>query len=189
MDTDKKLVLPGDEVGTTEEYIGGDGTYENNGKLFSSVTGVLVIDNIDKIVSVKPVTSSPLVLNVNDSIYGKVIDIRGSMAFVDIAVVGNNQRSIPTGGSNASLHVSKVTNEYLKDISRMLSIGDIIRAKVIQTQPSVQLDTRENKFGVVVSKCRKCNVNLEKYGKECSCTVCDTKYKKKTAHDYGKIEF
>src|SRR5438093_1376812 len=39
-----KMVLPGDEIATAEEFEPGEGTYEKNGLVFAATPGVLVLD-------------------------------------------------------------------------------------------------------------------------------------------------
>jgi exosome complex component CSL4 len=108
------------------------------------------------------------------------------MALVHVVKVKGVDRTISIGDSIGSLHVSKVMSDFLKDITAAYKIGDIIRAKVIQVQPSLQLSTAGNDLGVINANCTECRVPLKKKGKELECPLCETKFKRKIANDYGE---
>jgi exosome complex component CSL4 len=187
-DQERRLLLPGDEIGTAEEYIAGEGTFEQDGKIFSSNTGYLDIDKNEMIVRVKPATSTPVILKINDLVYGVVYDIKGSMVLVNVSKVIGEDRDIAMGDTMGSLHISKIQEEYLKDIGEAFKVSDIVRAKVIQVEPSLQLTTNGRNQGVIVANCIECQMPLEKKGRDLICPQCETKYRKKLAEDYGTVK-
>src|SRR5207253_8687121 len=86
---------------------------------------------------------------------GVVDDIRGMMATATITAIHGRPRQI-SGESEGTIHISNVSEEYTEDIHDMYRLGDIIRAKVIQVKPSVQLTTAERDLGVVKALCSVC---------------------------------
>ncbi|MEE8402029.1 MAG: hypothetical protein V3R86_07750, partial [Candidatus Hydrothermarchaeaceae archaeon] len=64
------FVLPGKEVGFSEEFIPGDGTYEEEGKIFSSATGLVNLDLKERKITVAPKTGVPSVLKEGDKVIG-----------------------------------------------------------------------------------------------------------------------
>jgi len=64
---EKRLVLPGEELGTTEEFLPGKGTYEEGGKIYSAVAGVLDIDTKEMAILVRP-ANPPVKLKVGDPV-------------------------------------------------------------------------------------------------------------------------
>src|SRR4030067_254438 len=54
-----------------------------------------------------------------------------------------------SGQAEGTIHISNVSEEYTEDIHDMFRLGDVVRAKVIQTKPSLQLTTAEGLLGVV----------------------------------------
>ena len=89
------FVLPGELVGTTEEFKPGAGTTISAGDIYSTATGNVIIDRKARIVSVKPNTLTPNILKVGDIIYGKITDVRESGAMVEIAgIEGKEDREI-----------------------------------------------------------------------------------------------
>ena len=94
-----------------------------------------------------------------------------------------------TGDTSATIHISKLSSDYVQDVGREFRPGDLIRAKVIQTKPSVQLSTQEPHFGVVKASCRKCRAPLSVHGKALKCEPCERVENRKVADDYGDINF
>lgn len=181
----KKTVLPGDEVAVAEEFMPAEGTYEYDGKILSSLAGELQLDQEEKVAKVFP--KNPLVeLKNGDSVFCRITDVRASMAICEIFAAEGREREI-TGETSATIHVSKLSSEYVQDVGREFRPGDLIRAKVIQTRPSVQLSTQEPHFGVVKALCRKCRCPLTRQGKSLKCEPCERVESRKLADDYGDI--
>lgn len=182
-----KTVFPGDEVAVAEEFMPAEGTYELDGKILSSLAGNLELDQEEKIAKVTP--KNPLVVLKNgDSVFCRITDVRASMAICEIFAVEGKEREI-TGDTSATIHVSKLSSDYVQDVGREFRPGDLIRAKVIQTRPSVQLSTQEPHFGVVKARCRKCRSPLSVHGKALRCEPCERVENRKVADDYGDINF
>ncbi|UCH89150.1 MAG: exosome complex RNA-binding protein Csl4 [Thermoplasmata archaeon] len=183
----KRFMLPGDVIGTSEEYIAGDGTFESDGKIYSSNTGYLEIDADEMVARVNPVTSMPVILKKNDLVYGYVYGIKGSMTIIEVAKVIGKARGISMSDTMGSLHISKIQSDFLKDATQAFKVGDIIRAKVIQVEPSLQLSTQGKNLGVILASCRECNLPLKREGKGLCCPQCESRYSRKLAQDYGNV--
>lgn len=183
----RKVMYPGDEIGTSEEFIAGDYTYEKDGKILSSNFGFLELDRKERIAKIKPITSIPVTLKVGDQVIGVIYDLKEAMATVDIVRVIDRTRAI-SGNSSAAIHISKVANEYVPELNRAFKIGDIIRAKVIQVEPSIQLTTANEFLGVIKASCPICSKPLVLKGNELYCALCERNWQKKFAKDYGTVK-
>ena len=182
-----KTVLPGDEVAVAEEYMPAEGTYEHDGKILSSLAGELELDEGEKVAKVK--AKNPMVtLKNGDSVFCRITDVRASMAICEILAAEGKDRDI-TGDTSGTIHISKLSSEYVQDVGREFRPGDLIRAKVIQTKPSVQLSTQEPHFGVVKALCRNCRCPLTKQGKALRCEPCERVESRKVADDYGDVNY
>jgi exosome complex component CSL4 len=180
-----KLVIPGEYIGTTEEFLSGEGTYEENGKIFATNVGILELNNKEMKIKVKPTTDVPVVLKIGDIVIGVVDSVRDSMAIVDVVMVANKKRAI-TGDAEATLHVSEISRDYVEDLKRELHNRDIIRAKVIQIKPSLQLSIKEPSLGIIKTICLRCYSPLKMKGQVLHCPICKYTEKRKIANDYGK---
>src|SRR6266508_311067 len=164
---ERKMVLPGDEIAVAEEFEPGEGTYEAKGLVFAATPGVLELDPANRVARVRAF-NPPAELRVGDIVYGAVDDIRGMMATATIQAIHGRARQI-SGESEGTIHISNVSEEYTEDIHDMYRLGDIIRAKVIQVKPSVQLTTAEPSLGVVKALCSVCRGPLEMRGRDLYC--------------------
>jgi exosome complex component CSL4 len=182
----KKKVLPGDEVAVAEEYLPAEGTYEENGVVYSALTGDLQVNDGEKTVSVQ--AENPMVsLAIGDSVFCEVTDVRASMAICEVVMVEGRSRNI-TGDTNGTIHVSKISQDYVQDVGREYRPSDIIRAKVMQVKPSIQLNTAGAHFGAVKSLCRVCRSQLRRADKGLYCDLCEEYEPRKIADDYGFVE-
>jgi len=186
-DMDGKTVMPGDEIAFAEEFEPGPYTYEQEGKVRSSIVGAVKFDLNERIATVVP--HNPIVeLQIGDVVIGIVTGYRGAMAVINIVkVVGKDREMVPVQG-DGTIHVSKVSHDYLEDITREFQLTDIVRAKVLQVKPHVQLTTEEEDYGVLRSICELCGRTLKRKTHKLYCTECDKFFYRKTAVDYGSGE-
>ena len=175
-------MLPGDEVAIAEEYISGEGTYEKDGKVYASAVGELDLDPREKLAKVV-LDNPPVVLSEGDVVIGEVTDTKPAMAIVSIIAQEGNKRSV-SSETLASIHVSKLSSSYVEDAGDVMRPGDLIRATVIQAEPSVQLSTAGPHFGVIRALCGRCREPMEKKGHHLYCEHCDRTEDRKIADDY-----
>lgn len=181
-----KLVLPGDQIAVAEEFEPGEGTYERNGLVFAATPGVLRLDEQSRVARVQPF-NPPAELQAGDIVYAVVDDIRGMMATATVNAIHGRSRQI-SGETDGTIHISNVSEEYTEDIRDMYHLGDIIRAKVIQTKPSVQLTTAEPDLGVVRALCGICRGPLEMRGRDLYCPRDERAERRKVARDYDSLK-
>lgn len=178
----QKIVIPGEEIATSEEFMSGKNTYEDKGIIIASTMGKLEIDTEEMIANVKPI-NEPVVLKVRDEVYGVVLDIRGPMVTLEVSRVKGLDRGI-SSETFASLHISEISRGYVSEAGREFRIRDIVKAEVIQTSPSLQLSTAKPNLGVVQSLCMKCRNVLKRQNNYLFCENCERKENRKLANDY-----
>ncbi len=186
MSEKKKIVVPGDEVGTSEEYIPGEGTYETDGKILSSTVGVVEYDDDDMVVRTKPL--NPVVeIERGDIVIGTVVMVRDTMVVIDINKIEGKDREI-SGDTSGTIHVSKASQSYVKDLKKEFRIGDYVRAKVMQAKPSVQLTTGYPEYGVIKALCTRCRGPMVRKGTMVYCPRCERTETRKISSMYGKLK-
>ncbi|MEI6795502.1 MAG: exosome complex RNA-binding protein Csl4 [Methanomassiliicoccales archaeon] len=185
---EKRSVVPGEEVGVVEEYMPGIGTWEDeDGKIHAALLGELQIDNEEKVVTVT--AQKPMTLLVpGDLVFCQVTDVRSAMAICEVVAVEGKGREV-TGDTNGTIHVSKLSQEYVQEVGKEVRPSDIIRARVTQVKPSVQLTTASEHLGVIKALCRKCRQPLVKVEKGLYCATCDRQDYRKMADDYGDVNY
>jgi exosome complex component RRP4 len=113
---DKDLVIPG-EILAEEGYYSGRGTFNDDGKIFSSLLGLVSLRS--KKISVIPLKSKYLPKR-GDVVIGKITDVRFSMWEVDI-------NSPYTG----ILPASEVFGREKKDLKKAFDLGESLFVRVI----------------------------------------------------------
>ncbi|MCD6513037.1 MAG: exosome complex RNA-binding protein Csl4 [Thermoplasmata archaeon] len=182
---DGTLVMPGDEIAKAEELIAGEGTYEENGVIRSSIIGLFKPDREKLIAMVKPLSDIPLTLHNGDTVLGEVKQVMESMVMVKIIHVAGKKRQI-AGEKDAAIYISNISEEFVKNTSEKFKIGDIIRAKIIRTSPAIQLSTKGREYGVIKAYCSTCRHPLIMKNNHLECPVCGRRESRKIADDYGK---
>lgn len=185
----KKIdVFPGDEVAVEEEYMASDGTFAQDGKVYAAQFGQLVLDEEEytaKVITPNP----PNVLKVGDIVYATIAGIRNTMATVDVVATDHSKRQVG-GETYGTIHVSKISPDYTDDVSNEFRVGDLVRARVIDVSPSLQLTTKDPHLGVVKSLCGTCKTEFKKSGKnKLRCEKCNYSLPRKLADDYGDVVY
>jgi len=177
------IVLPGERLGVIEEFIPDSGTYVKDSVIYSKIIGHVLMDLLNKRVSVYPLVNSAVTPKLGTTVLGQVGNAQTDNALVRIFKVGNKKVSGVFGGM---LHISDVSDRYITSMNEVCKSGDIIRAKVISEKNQIyHLATQDKHLGVLYAFCSRCSTitNLDHY--ELRCPKCGNIEKRKTAIDYG----
>lgn len=183
---EKRLVYPGDPVGVAEEFVPGPGTYEENGDVFAATVGYLTLDTNDFVARVESFSQPPAVVKPGDIVIGVVQMTRASMAIVEVHKIASQPNRGVGGDTNGTLHVSKTSDRYVENMDDVFRVRDIVRAKVLETDPAIQLTTKGPHLGVLKSYCPRCGSAMVLKGHGVVCPECDWKDTKKLADDFGQ---
>lgn len=183
----QNVVLPGDELSTSEELLAGDGTFEEEGVIRASRMGIYEIDEKRRTATVKPLTSIPILIKNGDIVLSEVTSVRSMMVIADVFHVAGQKRPI-SGDTNGTLHVSEISTSYIKNPEDAFVLGDIFRSKVIQVKPSLQLTTKGREYGVIKALCMQCRHPLTLKDNVLECSQCGHREKRKIASDYGSFD-
>lgn len=181
---EKTFVLPGDLIGTTEEFEGGDNTFTVRGDIHSLATGHVMVNKKRRKISVKPTTSVPPTIGKGDIIVGTIMNVRDSMALVQIGgIKGNDEREFINPGI-AAIHVSNVKESYVKEMSQEFSVSDVVKAKIINTE-NMRMTTAGDDLGVMSARCSNCGTTLKLDDNKLKCPECGHVETRKLSSDYG----
>jgi exosome complex component CSL4 len=182
---ENNFVIPGDMVGTSEEFLPGRGTYEENGNIYANTTGRVAFDKKERAVYIEPVTNVPPTPREGDIVIGRVTDIKGSVALVELSrIKGALDREI-AGNTAAAIHISNVKDSYVQDLTQEFGYQDIVKAKVIDTK-NMRLSTVDKSLGVITSQCSRCRTPLKFENGKLKCPQCERRESRKLSSDYGK---
>jgi len=182
-----EFVIPGDKLGVIEEFIPDFGTYVKDGSIYAQITGYVLMDLMNRKVSVYPLIRKAQTPEVGKIILGSVLNVQDSLATIRIVKVGRRYLS---GFFTGLLHVSEASLGYTNTMYDVCRIGDIMRAKVISDKNRVyHLSTKGSNLGVVYAFCSMCGGVLApvKNNRKVRCVECGNLEKRKTASDYGEV--
>lgn len=186
---DGDFVLPGDTLAYAIEFAPGEGTHEDGEYVCASWTGIASHDTDDRTVSVEPIVSTPVQVRQGDDVIVYVTRTRSSMVIGNVAAVRGKEERNVSGDDEATLHISKISEEYVDEIEDAYRSGDILVARVISDDPSIQILTKGEEYGVLKAFCTRCRTPLKRKGdsdKHLECPSCEHEETRKLAEDYGK---
>lgn len=177
------FVLPGDVVGSAEEFVPGECTYVRGGVIYASTAGLVDIDPETKSASVIPKTNAPPKLCHGDIVVGEVVDLKDSLVVVSLAFKKGYENR-PLSDEEATIHISNVRNSYVKDLRQMFSLRDILKAKIIDERQR-RLSTGDEDLGVVKAYCNRCMTGLVRKDGRLVCPSCSNTETRKLSTSYG----
>ena len=184
MSEDKELRFPGDELVTVEEFTAGEGTYEEEGLIRASVVGKTRVDEKNKTIEVHS-ENYPPIMRMGEEVIGVIAGVRSSMVMVDIvSVVGRGEREV-ANRDEGTIHISKISNDFVSEITNCFKNRDIIKAKVIQINPSLQLTTAGKDLGVIQAYCSRCREKLIRVDRKLKCPSCLNMEQRELSALYG----
>jgi len=179
-----EFVVPGDRLGVIEEFIPNSGTFVEDDKVYSKVTGRILLDFANKKISVYPLTRATNIPKVGSIVTGIASSLQDSTANIRMIKVGRRYLSGPFTGV---LYISDVSFEYVETMFDAYRMGDIIRAKVISNKNRVyHLSTKGADLGAIYAFCSRCGDLLKVKNREMRCENCGNIEKRKVASDYEK---
>jgi exosome complex component CSL4 len=182
---DTEMVLPGDELAASEEYMPGSGTYERGGTIFAAVTGVKRVMEGEMTLAVIPFRKTP-VLSAGDVVVGEVTGVSNALINVSVAYIEGEGSKRKASGDGV-VHVSKASRDFNDDLRKLFGAGNIVRASVLQAVPSLQLSTEGEELGVIQARCPRCRSVMSRAGRDLRCNECERDERRKLASDYDEF--
>ena len=109
------------------------------------------------------------------------------MVSVEIVKVKGNNRSIG-GYTVGTLHIAKMSKEYVSDIREIYQVNDLIQATVIKSKPAIELSTADKKDGVVFARCGITHDILKLMDGELWSEELRERVPRKISSMYGKVQ-
>ncbi len=150
MEKDKKSVVPGDFLGTSEEFTQGKGVYDEEGNLYALQIGEIGI-NDKRGMDVLPLVETPPILKEGDVVIGRITDIRDTVAIVSIACMsmkGKEKREI-AASTQGVIHISNVKKGYVSELQQEFGYLDVRGAKSVWSSPSISILTTLSFFSSI----------------------------------------
>ncbi len=185
MGKDKKnqVVLPGDPLAVSEEFLPGKYAYDDSGRIRALLAGKVVEDMTAREISVKPVAVASTV-EVGDYITGQVETVQTNSANLRIYYVNGN----PSQKGFSGMLLMRGDPRQRGPRRTYVKLGDIARARVSSTLNAIiQLSIDDPHSGVVSALCSNCGRPLTRAGNRAKCDECGNVEERKFADDFGQI--
>jgi len=183
-----KFVIPGEQLGISEEFMPGRWTYEEQGGIYAAVSGMVAIDMKDRRINVLPKANTPPLLKEGDVVLAKILDVKPQIALVEVIKLRGVDRALP-GVVKGIIHVSKARERYVADLSTEFGFGDIVMARVVSTKREpLELSTAGKRLGVIKAFCPRCGKAMERFKQGLRCRGCRIMERRKLSMDYGSGE-
>jgi exosome complex component CSL4 len=178
-----KYVLPGDEIGISEEYLPGRNVIDLDGKLFSLAYGKVQKDDVRLVMSVRT-GKEKMRPRMGELVFGQVVkDDRGSQT-VRVGAYADREGHLHEIDFTGIIRQPRGHGE-----ERMppIKVGDYVRAKIIREGDFPELGVLAPNLGVIMALCSNCRTLLVKSSSGLKCPNCDNMEQRKTAKDYGIV--
>ncbi|PIT84432.1 hypothetical protein COU37_03505 [Candidatus Micrarchaeota archaeon CG10_big_fil_rev_8_21_14_0_10_45_29] len=183
----KRKASPGEEIGTEEEFVAGAGTYVEGSAIHSALEGEISDEGRTLSVSRPNRVSQP---GLGVKVIGRIENIIDPIAIVSIHEMEGESARFPITGVNFVLRASNIKKGYTRKIRDEYSIGDIIRAKIVEIKNGeCQLATDEDDLGCLKaysSSRKRCALHKTPTGLKCEND--DKKENRKIASDYISVQ-
>jgi exosome complex component CSL4 len=180
------LVVPGELLGTAEEFVPGHGTYEDHGKIYAALLGRPRLNTQERQILVDALHAIPKISD-DDLVYARVDEVKSAMAICTIVAAADSRRAVP-GAPEGTVHISKAKDGYTDSLGDEFQAGDLLIARVLQSQPTIKLTTAAPELGVLSARCTVCHGLLTMGPKDLQCPRCGNNERRKTAKGYGSGE-
>jgi exosome complex component CSL4 len=179
-----RLVLPGEYIGTEEEFIASTGTYEDNGRVYSSNVGNVEVGQ-DYRVKVRG-KKEEVFVQPGDEIIGVVTEINEPLVVVagEYLIKMGRVYEIKV---RALVHASRIMGHYLDQCSKVVKTRDVVRGKVVSTRGKIDLTLEPPDEGVIFAFCSRCRKPLQRINSGLYCTYCQKNEVRKVSRKYGEI--
>ena len=182
----KTIVIPGDFLGYSEEYLPGKNTMEVNSKIISASFGEVVKNDRELVASVDNGIRKIYPKN-EDIIYGRIV--KNDSRQVSIQIVGI-EKSGKVEKYFADGYIRNV-QDYKRDERKVqtIHIGDLIRGRIIRIGQNLEITLNGKRLGVLKSRCSRCSEVLVLKNGALFCENCNRSEMRKIAPDYSAPEF
>jgi len=180
----ESVVLPGDVLAVSEEYLPGKYTYEDSGSIRALLAGRVLQDRAKREISLKPASVAKSLV-VGDYVTGQVETVQTNSANVRIYYL--NGKPTEKGFSSMLLLRGEPSGRGARRRT-YVKLGDIVRARVSSTLNAIiQLSIDDPRSGVIFALCGNCGRPLLRAGNRAKCDECGNVEERKFANDFGQV--
>ncbi|MHA1274187.1 MAG: exosome complex RNA-binding protein Csl4 [Promethearchaeota archaeon] len=185
----EEIVVTGQYLGVIEEFLPDKQcTFIKDGNIYASISGMVKLNEQKRELEIETHQEKDRkTVKIGDIVIGTIIFLRKYSVGLNFYTI--NRKVHFNSGYLGNIHVSNISNRFVRDLKEAFQITDIVRAKVIDHNLNeYYLTTSSKHLGVIHADCMQCGTPLEKIGfNKLKCPFCGHIEQRKLADDYGKI--
>jgi len=160
------IVVPGEELGVAEAYMGGEGTYQRNGVIYAKYIGILEVSGREVRVNRVKEHRIPVV---GQLVLAEITGKNGIVVLTKVWGLWKSEKKVRVlkNPFTAALLQQETTGE--------LNVSDIIIARIssiVGKQILLDMPPNMKEVGVVWSMCEYCGSLRRRYGYSLVCSNC-----------------
>ncbi len=183
----EEVKMLGDYLGTIEEFVPGEGTYSDDGKIYASNIGKAMVDKENHIAKID--AKMPPEIKKGEVIFGDVLGVRKNTVTVIARKIQGVKGDID---AKTSIYVSNISKGYVDKPEDLFGIGDIVKGVITKMDHNlIDISTKEDNMGVVKAFCKRCRHSLDCVDAPSGklvCPSCGHREQRKVSKDYNKVE-
>ncbi|TFF95758.1 MAG: hypothetical protein EU544_02085 [Promethearchaeota archaeon] len=186
---DGEIVATGQYLGVVEQFLPDKRTtFVKDGEIYATKTGMLQIDKDKRELEIKTHQEKERkTVRMGDIVIGTLVFLRKYSVGITFYII--NRKLHFNSSYFGNIHVSNISNRYIKKIEEAFQKTDILRAKVSKQEfNEYELTTVGKNLGVIHADCSRCGTTLERIGfNKLRCPFCGNLETRKLAEDYGDV--
>ncbi len=172
-------MVPGEELGTAEEYEASGYAYSNNYRVLSSAIGIAHFNRSLHVVHVAPLKHH-YYPTFNDVVRCIVVSITSRAAIMRCFAVEKGERVAYLKYPVTGIVPSIFSGEH--SIDEAVGIGDVVRGRVVSRKgPPFTVSISGFAFGVVSAMCPRCRGHMRRKGNHLHCPRCGISVRRKVS--------
>ena len=179
----------GQYLGVVEQFLPDKRTtFVKDGEIYATKTGMLQIDKDKRELEIKTHQEKERkTVRMGDIVIGTLVFLRKYSVGITFYII--NRKLHFNSSYFGNIHVSNISNRYIKKIEEAFQKTDILRAKVSKQEfNEYELTTVGKNLGVIHADCSRCGTTLERIGfNKLRCPFCGNLETRKLAEDYGDV--
>lgn len=188
MDSKKQqgMVFPGEFLTTEEEFASGQNTFtDDDGSVRADSVGVPIVNEARREIEVGKKARIVKAAGVGSTVFGRIMLVKDNMAVIELLSAESNGEPRRLLFSSGSVMVSRVSQNYVKNLRDEFRIGDLVKAKIIEVSNyGIELSTSDRGLGVVKAYCSNCRQEMGLFAGKLRCIACGSMERRKLSESY-----
>jgi len=178
----KKLVVPGEELGAIEEVYPGNLTYTSDGLVRASRLGRPVYRKEDREISVIPAKDNFLPV-AGDVVIGQIEAVQSNSITMSLDYINGKRSQKRLSGI---ILIPREQAQRGRQRKTHCKVGDIVRSSVTSTTNAlIQMTIQGNEYGVIHAVCSICGFRAVMVASKLNCPSCGNIEERTLAEDFG----